>query len=215
MKAYIVTEDVEGTGGIVFAKSAAAARKEGACTFGDGDMEGYESERASWADQFEQDNAPGLVAAMIDHGWHFECGECGARIEDSYLQETDRFSEEVVGVQHGLIFCDALCQAKFALNKAGRERTEQRWLRRFKKIIARRFGKKAVIVEGTGGTYAYATAPYRVNVVRVSFSFPGMALHPASLEYALAANKKISFYCAKSEQSAFEKFAKKTKVTRK
>lgn len=57
LKAYYVLEDCENTGGIVFARSSAEARREGSREFGDGDFNWGRARRVPWADGY----APGPV----------------------------------------------------------------------------------------------------------------------------------------------------------
>jgi hypothetical protein len=76
IKAYQVLETGDGTGGIIYAKTNAQARREGACTFGSGDFFGVECRRASWADQYAP-HGPSR-SDLFEMGWWFECEECGA-----------------------------------------------------------------------------------------------------------------------------------------
>lgn len=76
-KAYMVTETTEGTGGIVYAKSNAQARREGSCEFGDGDFHGYECRRAP---EFDSLWPKGPTREdLFEHGWWFDCEECSRR----------------------------------------------------------------------------------------------------------------------------------------
>ena len=75
LKAYVVTEDTEGTGGVVYAKTNAQARREGSCQFGDGDFNWGSARRAPEFDTFAPEGPPKSV--MFEHGWWFECEECG------------------------------------------------------------------------------------------------------------------------------------------
>lgn len=74
VKAFHVTETTEGTGGIVYAKTNAQARREGSCQFGDGDFHGWECRRAPEFDGMDP-HGPSKEL-LFDHGWWFECEEC-------------------------------------------------------------------------------------------------------------------------------------------
>jgi hypothetical protein len=65
IRAFKVLETGDGTGGIVYAKTNAQARREGAQQFGSGDFFGVECSRAPQFDLFAD-------------GWWMECEECGA-----------------------------------------------------------------------------------------------------------------------------------------
>jgi hypothetical protein len=76
LKAYAVTETTEGTGGIVYAKTNAQARREGSCQFGDGDFHGWECRRAPEFDSMAP-HGPSRED-LFEHGWWFECEECSS-----------------------------------------------------------------------------------------------------------------------------------------
>ena len=57
-KAYVVTEDCDGTCTIVFANSSAAARREGAAELGLTFEEVESCRRAPWADEFSKATCP-------------------------------------------------------------------------------------------------------------------------------------------------------------
>ena len=112
--AYSVTEEFEGTGGIVFARSAIAARRIGAERYADGEFENAQCRRAPYADEYAES---GVVPAsrLIAEGWHFECSGCSRTIDNDYLWERDIDPSDVVGTQDSSVYCNELCEAHEAL----------------------------------------------------------------------------------------------------
>jgi hypothetical protein len=222
LKAYSVQETCEGTGGIVFARYAVVARREGACQFGDGDFHAVTCVRTPWADQYAADgDVP--IGEMIEMGWYFECGGCGARIDTDYLAERGWLSDDVVGTQHSTPYCNAICEARDRLHRAEAAYHERRWIRRFRAIVRRRF-PNAVLVPGegvSGGARAYAAKRndrWTIQEADVRFEFPGMQIAPASLSYRRRepdqwtrepfAYAKPAWSCCYGDQAAFEAYAR-------
>lgn len=221
LKAFTVLETSEGTGGIVFARHSVVARREGAAQFGDGDFHGVTCTRTQWADRYaDADEVP--ISEMIDHGWHFECGSCGQRIDNDYLLERDWVSEDVIGSQHSTVYCNAVCEARQALHRAEAAYHERRWIRRFRRLVKRRF-PDAVLVKGEGLTaeaHAYADkrqGRWAIQSVVVSFEFPGMQIAPATLRYSRKEPSrwdrapfkyaKPEWSCCYGDKEAFEAYA--------
>lgn len=157
--AYSVTEPDEGTGGIVFATSAIAARRIGADLYCDGEFSYARCRRAPYADRYAA-TAQVPASALVGAGWHFECSGCSVRIDtdlpDRWRDEagpTDTFreilaaarryrhwhSDAVIGDQNGAVFCDAACQAKHLAHEAERKRRQARAIEAFKRRVLKRF----------------------------------------------------------------------------
>lgn len=85
LKAYVVQEEDELTGGVVFARFHAEARRNGAGMYGDGDWESVMCYRAREFDAYAPGPVPALV--MIQHGWWLECGHCNKRISEDDIQD--------------------------------------------------------------------------------------------------------------------------------
>lgn len=93
--AYRVVEDCESTGGIVFAKTNAQARRLGASDFNAGEFDGLICNRAPEFDKY----CPGPVPreALFENGWYYECEECsGHAYKDNggVLTESGALCEE-------------------------------------------------------------------------------------------------------------------------
>lgn len=85
LKAYVVQETDELTGGIVFARFHAEARRHGAGLFGDGEWDFVTCHRASEFDAYAPGPVPPMV--MIEHGWWLECGHCQSRINEDEIHD--------------------------------------------------------------------------------------------------------------------------------
>lgn len=228
LKAYAVQETCEGTGGIVFAKYAIVARRKGAGIFGDGDFHSVTCQRAKWADQYaELDVLPAKV--MIANGWHFECSGCGATIDEDWLWDNDRELHDVIGTQHSMVFCGPVCEARHNLYQAEATYIQKRMIRRFTRIIKRKFPDAEIVNEPSQLTpHAYSVkrwGKWRVEQVSVAFTFPGMTYGAARLEYRrdryggrqdrLGRPNRPYWTCPNGDQLAFQAFvedqAEKTK----
>lgn len=95
LKAYAVTLLVEGTGGVVFANCHAAARREGASEFSDGDWYSVECRRAAEFDHLERVE----ITDMLRHGWLVPCAWC----------ECVLTSEDAPLIMHGAAYCGPDC----------------------------------------------------------------------------------------------------------
>lgn len=223
LKAFAVTEEDEGTGGIVFAKSAIAARRIGANEYADGEFAYVLCRRAPWADECAADgDVP--VWLMVEHGWHFECQGCGRRIDSDMLWERDIKPEDIIGTQRTSAYCNDVCRAREALHRAEANRAQIRWIRRFRKIIKARFPNAEIVAgEGFGrGAHAYASkrnGVWRIEQVNVQFEFPGMTIAPATLRYDRTQRTRNAYRpnkphwsCCAGDKEAFEAFAKAERI---
>lgn len=208
-KAFAVLEEYENTGSIIFAKSNVEARRLGANEHACGDFSAVSCRRAPWADKYANEALP--VSVMVEHGWHFECGCCGRRIDSDYLWEADKLPEDIIGHQHSIAYCDAVCEARDKLDRAERRRLELRWLRRFSKIVCRRFPDAKPEHD-----HAYATrdasGKLRIVHVAVSFDFPGREYGMARLRWRERSSwektwPKPHYTCSNGDLKAFETWA--------
>jgi hypothetical protein len=106
--AYAVQEDCENTGGIVFAKSNAAARRAGSQTFGDGDFNWGRAIRAPWADEYSPGPVP--FKAMFEQGWWQECSFCGRKIQQGECDDDGPVAFDIVE-EGGHVYCTPKCHA--------------------------------------------------------------------------------------------------------
>lgn len=210
MKAFIVQETDEGTGGVIFAKSNIAARKIGASEYNGGEIGGMSVHRAPGLDQYAETGVPARV--MIEEGWWFECSGCGMRINEENLSEDGRPVSGVVGVMDSLVFCCALCHEQWTETQRRKREAGDAFLAKLKQHAARRLGA-VDFVAGEFKEHVYVVEVDGHLIVRqavVSFKFPGMAVGPANLRYDEAHNdgpQPLVFYCCNGDKDAFEAFA--------
>lgn len=215
--AYAVTENNEGTGGIVFARHAVVARREGADQYGDGEFDYVSCRRAPWADHCAADHIV-PVSLMVEHGWHFECGGCGCRIDSDIFWDRDVLPEDIIGTQHSTAYCTPLCEARHNLERAEAKHVETRWIRRFKKIVKRRFPEAEIIENDDRFCRPHAYSAFRhgkrrVEQVIVSFRVPGLTVGPANLRIDTTGSKrgKPHWTCCNGDRDAFEAYAAATR----
>jgi hypothetical protein len=214
LRAFAVTDRSEGTGGIVFARHAIVARREGACTFGDGDFESVECRRAPWADDYAGDSLPAWV--LIDNGWHYEDAWTGETIDTDYLDERGLPIKGVIGTQHSLVFaCQAHADA-YATEETQRKAVEAKGIEEMQAIVLKRFPDALLTPSGSAfSQHAYASkdgGEFVLKQVIVSFEFPGMKIGPASARYDRPYNEafeglKPVFWCCGGDKEAFEAWA--------
>lgn len=219
LKAYAIQEEAEGTGGIVFAKHAVVARREGAGLFNGGEFSGLSCRRAAWADVCAE---TGVVPAarMVAHGWWFECGFCGRRIDEDSLAERGLKVEGVVGTQHSFVYCCRTHATKARLEAAQRRRAEAAAIDLFSERIRRRF-PSAALRSGERAAHAYVCGglggPWVVEQVVIAFDFPGQKYGPAELRYQRSPGQRVGpfepeFSCCAGDREAFEVFAAEQKA---
>jgi len=239
LKAFAITENNEGTGGIVFAKHAVVARRVGAAEFADGDFGYVSCRRAHWADSYADDRAI-PISAFIENGWHFECTGCGNRIDADLGRWQDRIGREdtfrdmlrkarrwrswkpsdVIGTQHSAVFCDQKCEDDHKAFEAERKRREERALDRFRRLILRRFPGVTLPNDrsryrASPHAYAYCRkGKWRIGQVCVPFDFPGAKYGPAELRYDAdqprQGAQKPRFTCASGDWEVFQAWAAQT-----
>lgn len=184
LKAYAVQEEDEGTGGVVFAKSSAEARRMGAARFGDGDFNWGKARRLPWADAF----APGPVPAkdMIEHGWWYECAHCYRRIEDGATDEEtgEPVAFDVVETPSGNLYCAPACHDAALAEARERKEVEAATIA---DLSARLLAKLPGAVP-TKGHHVYAARPngetaFRAQQGILHFRFPGAVHGDAALRF--------------------------------
>ena len=164
--AYAVQEEDEGTGGIVFARSGIAARRDGANEHAGGDFLAVTCRRAPWADQY----APGPVplTALVDHGWWHECGGCGCTIRDGHEDEhRTRFDPVQVGQS---LFCTPRCRRQYLVNRTSRKIKEMREIARMRAAL----WKVAPGVTLLGGDRCFIAPNGKPGQCSINFAFPGI-----------------------------------------
>jgi hypothetical protein len=217
LKAFAVTEHDENTGAVIFAKHDIVARRIGADEYADGELSYVSCRRAPWADAYADKAVPARV--MIAHGWHFECSECGSRIDEDYLFDNRLPVDCVVGTQHSHVFCCSKCARRWYSMKRRRKAEELRAIEAFKAVVRKRFPDAEFCDEEDQfrGHHAYVTPErggWNWQQVIVAFRFPGMKHGPA--HFRMDSRHKpgphlASYTCCNGDKEAFEAYAFATK----
>lgn len=176
--AYSVLEEDELTGGIVFAKSIAAARRQGASQFHDGEWDGLLVRRAQWADQYG-DTASIPLDAYLSQGWWAECSFCSKRID------YDEVCEPVGSWQQA--FCDRRCEAAAVIERATRKAAESLAIERLISALKSRIPTALASDESnTFHRHAYVERSdhgWLAKQCAVCFDFPGRKHGWATIRY--------------------------------
>lgn len=230
IRAFSVIEEYENTGGIVFARHAVAARRRGADEYADGDFTAVTCRREPWADAYVGKPIPARV--MIAHGWHFECAECAARIDEDWLADNRKPLAGVIGTENNLVFCCSRCARRYFSMQRRRKAEEQRAIGTFKAIVRRRFPDVMFCdAHDNPGwrhhayvTYQHGQHGWVWEQVAVHFTFPGMQIAPATFRLPDRPWKgcgpgnrfigplKPYYTCCHGDLEAFEAYAAATRV---
>jgi hypothetical protein len=207
MKAFLVTEPEENTGGVIFAKHAIAARRQGASEYNDGQLGGMSCRRAEWADGFYETGVP--ARELIARGWWFECCGCGATINEDWLAEERLTVDGVIGNQHSRIFCHDICKTEHDRRETKRKYHQQQMIETMTARLLRCFPEAKIT-----NSHAYARGHdgvYSVDQACIYFEFPGMKHGPATYRFDLGSYKpgpvKPDLMCARGDLEAFEAWA--------
>lgn len=215
-KAFVVLEEMENTGGIVFAKTNAQARRIGASRFSDGDFDSVSCRRAPYADHCV--GIGGVPASLlIENGWHFECSWSGERIDLDMLDERGLYVEDVVGDQEGLVFLNSVYEAEFWLEQARRAHFAKRSTRRLQQFVLAKFPDAKLLPKARFDAGASVhCGKVILRHCRVPFDFPGQQIGPASLDYNRdrKGERKLGFRCCSGDREAFEAWAAAHKASR-
>ncbi|SEQ71673.1 hypothetical protein SAMN05216548_10740 [Faunimonas pinastri] len=214
LKAFACTEDDESTGAVLFATHDIAAKRWAANEYADGDITRIQCRRAKWADHLVGSAVP--ASLMIEHGWHFECSGCGARIDLSELDEKGLTVAGVIGMQDDLVFCGPECALWYRSRRATAKRLEAEAIMWLRGIALRSIGT-VEFVTGFGQEHAYASergGRWTIEQAFVSFRFDGMEIGTASLRYhgprwcGAHGPTRPEWSCCAGDKEAFEAFAK-------
>lgn len=181
-KAYVVTEDCDGTCTIVFANNSAAARREGAAELGLTFEEVESCRRAPWADEFSKDGKIPIDAAL-DHGYWMECGHCGDRLD--YLR--DEGEAVPVGIFGGWAYCSPACEHAEAVERADRKLCEAFGREVISYKLSQMHGGALLPCKSDGvfTPYVYVSRDadrFQVFELGLNFTFPG-GKHSGRLRY--------------------------------
>jgi hypothetical protein len=213
LKAYSVLEDMENTGGIVFARHAVTARRIGADQYADGEFSQVICRRAKWADEYAE---TGIVPAseLIWRGWHFECHYCGDRIDADKRPYKTWTPSDVIGHSEGRVFCHRACCAADKRQNEFAERLKGRTVAHYAKRLSRRFPGITVKPIGSAirGSHVYVDGG-RIKQVVIDFDWPGQQIGPAAFRWDRNISGMSGVTCCFGDKEAFEAFAAATQGT--
>lgn len=235
MKAFAVTEHMEGTGFIIFAHHAIAARIRGANELADGEITEISCKRAPWADAYA-DTRRVPASVLVANGWRFDCCGCGVRIDTdlAFIYEeqgcdpetTDhaqRFKgwtpEHVTGFDQGEVFCNAACEAEHEASKVRVKALEERIRATYRRMLLRKF--PGAQIEGKGHVYVTererdGRTIMRVEQVRLLFDFPGRRGPLAELRFqsvpTLRGERRITAHVRAVDYDAFDAWRNGMKI---
>ena len=180
--AFSCIEEDEGTGGIVFAKTNAQARSQGAGRHNGGEWDGLRVRREPRFDHYASlGHVPDL--ALWKDGWYFECHCCYRRIDDDFGCDLDERQEpghdEPVGAEpvdyKGSLYCTHGCVNRSIASEAEKAARE---------LQARKWASKA-LPSGCVVTRGFLNSDYEpldqgwprnsrhFEILQAEFSFPG------------------------------------------
>jgi len=181
--AYIVQEEDEGTGGVVFARHAIVARRNGANEYNGGDFYGLTCRRAPWADRYAPGPVPKL--SMIDRGWWFECSGCQRQIKDEADPDSEFEVSSAAALEIGdAVYCSSGCRRNHLDEQADRKSREEL----AKQRLRRELWEKVPGITLLGDDHAYVVCEdgrWVERQVVVYFSFPGAEHGPSTFRYEI------------------------------
>ena len=206
-KAYSVMEEDENTGGMVYARSNAEARRLGSQQFGDGDFNWGKARRAPWADEYYPHAIPHEV--KIAHGWWYECHHCGHRLTEDDIE--DGYKIVSVGER---VYCSAHHRNHDVLLAQHTKLIGEGCIYKLQKDLLALY--PGVWLDGE--PYVYVDHPkhqkWRVKECRIYFSFPGSKVGRASYVWSSgkpgrADGKRARLFVCAGDIPAWEEFVGK------
>lgn len=208
MKAYVVLETDENTGGFVFATSSVAARRIGADAFANGDFSGVTCRRAPWADQYAQDGSVPAGAA-VEHGYWVHDALTDERIDLDELADRGLTTADIVGTFDGFAFMTQDNHDTYWANRAARKAAEDNAIDELWALVKARL-PDATQADRAGRNWAHSYAvrqdgEWVIEQAIVSFDWPGMKIGPASCRYDKA-GEQPKYYCCIGDLEEFTRW---------
>lgn len=171
LKAYQVTEPMDGHAVVVFETNGAAARRKGAAKL-EAAFEDIESCcRVPEFDAYAPGPVPPLV--LIDNGWWFECLECNRRVSldmEEELEDEGLDPASFQPVEQGSsVFCSSACQHKYETDKIKKAEAKAE----LERIFLEKFPGATVVSVHLGGHNLNDPYSGFNSAVYVLFTFPG------------------------------------------
>ncbi len=204
LKAYTVLEDTENTGGIVFARSSAEARREGSCEFGDGDFNWGKARRAPWADEY----APGPVPwkVLFDHGWWTKCDGCGCTIQEGACDDDCNEREFDIVEVGAAVYCTPECRERHLAEQEEHARIASVVIAHLTDRVLRACPGAIIAPHAHVYVRPGQARPHAVEVALVSFVFPGCRYGAAQLRFDRG-DGPPTFSICRGDRIAFSRWA--------
>ena len=199
LKAFIVQEDYENTGGVIFAKHAIVARRLGANEYNDGEFGGMTCRRAPGLDKY----APGPVpwVELFNMGWWIDCHGCGQRIAEDETDDNDDPVEFNITEVGTAVYCTPECRAEKLANDALDEKIGAAAVAQMAERILE--AMPGAVITGLAHVYIpQGELPRAPKQVWVDFTFPGQRIGPARFRYDKV-GEKPHFTCCRGDHAAF------------
>lgn len=181
LKAFIVTEPDENTGGVVFARSNAHARRLGSGQFGSGDFDWGNARREPSLDKYAESGRVPWVE-MFNRGWWCECSGCGGRISEGYLDDDGNEVEyDLVEVGHN-VYCRRECREEHVAERAVGDHVAAVTIGEMTDRLLKMM--PGAVVSGTPHVYVpTGDTPRQAQQCCIYFSYPGMRIGPGCLRF--------------------------------
>jgi len=195
-KAYIVTEDEGGTGGVIFAETAIEARKYGANEYNGGELGGMHARRAKGLDRYYGVGVPASIM-VEDYGWRFECSECGWYIDSD--TQTD-----IIGNEGGCVYCSIECAVNDHAEKYERKLYDGIMREQFEDRLKKKYSDIDIT-----RAHVYSVGRGRGRCIQemfVYFKFPGQSIGDAVMKYRTDKIGPVQpeLWCCAGDKDAFE-----------
>ena len=193
LKAYIVTEPDENTGGVVFAKSNAHARRLGSSEYGSGDFDWGTARREPGLDKYaETGHVPWIE--MFNRGWWRECCGCGGRIEEGHIDDDGNDVEfEIVQVGEN-VYCRRECREQHVAERAVEDHVKAVTIADMTDQLLRLM-PGATIVDKSHVYVPAGKTPRQASQALVYFAFPGMLIGPGCYRFDKLGQKPYVTVC--------------------
>lgn len=211
LKAFSVTEDGEGSGGVYFARHSITAKKQMMDDMGHDELRGISARRLPWADKYAGQGVP--MREMVAIGWWGECHHCGEQINEETMSEAGRHVDGVVGTIGGTIFCDANCETAEAEYQAERKAECAKAVKLMRCIAEKRLGRKLAFFTGGFNEHVYVVKQgglWSIQQASVGFKFDGQKHGSVALKYDAKYHggpygpHQPEFFCPNGDLEAFQ-----------
>ena len=214
MQAYTYRDAETFEGGIVFAKSNIEARRLAASRLHFDEISGINVNRREDLDKYYEAGVPAKV--LVSEGWYFGCDGCSMQIDEYNMDDAHLPIDGIVGFERRPIYCCHQCRIDHLTKAAARKAHGQAFLDMMRDFLREDLSGGDVTLDTREASFYVPEqdGPFVVAHAKLYFSFPGMEISSASLEYnhsgaynrILIGPVRPTYFCAAGDKEAFEKF---------